>query len=161
MKTYKAPWGKTLTIVSVLVTVLCGSASLLPWKLVFIDDGGPVLRLLLWLPVLLIPGCALFIVRGYTITPDEILIHRPFRVTRLPRMGLQSAAFEPNAMRGCIRTCGNGGFYSITGWYWSKSLRTCRAFVTDLNKTVVLRFRSRTVVVSPDDPEGFVSELMA
>lgn len=161
MKTYKAPWGKSLIVVSVLVTILCASASFLPLIIPSMDRSGSTLNLLLWLPVLLIPACALFAVLGYTITPDAILIRRPFRVTRLPRAGFQSAEFTPNAMRGSIRTFGNGGFYSITGWYWSKSLRSYRAFVTDLNKTVILRFRSRTVVVSPDDPEEFVNELMA
>lgn len=154
MKTYKAPWGKSLTIISVLVTVLCVSAAFLP-----LIVPASTLRLLLWLPVLMIPACALFIVRGYTITPDAILIHRPFRDTRLPLAGLESATSKPNAMRGSIRTFGNGGFYSITGWYWSKSLRSYRAFVTDLNRTVVLRYRDRTVLVSPDDPDGFVCEL--
>jgi len=154
MKTYKAPWGKTLTIISVLVTLLCVSAAFLP-----LIVPSSTLRLLLWLPVLMIPACALFIARSYTITPDAILIHRPFRDTRLPLAGLESATSKPNAMRGSIRTFGNGGFYSITGWYWSKSLRSYRAFVTDLNKTVILRYHDRTVIVSPDDPDGFVSEL--
>ena len=159
MKTYRAPWGKLLTVTSVLVTVLCAAAGFLPWLIPGIDRSGSTLLLLLWLPVLLIPGCALFIVRAYTITPDAILIHRPLWTTPLPRAGLQSATFEPNAMRGSIRTFGNGGFYSITGWYWSRKLRAYRAFVTDLNQTVVLRFRDRTVVISPDNPEDFVREL--
>jgi hypothetical protein len=58
-----------------------------------------------------------------------------------------------------LRTCGNGGAFSFTGWYWSKSLGFYRAFVTDLNSTVVLRFGKRTVVLSPEDPEDFVSEM--
>ena len=159
MKTYKASWGKTLTIVSILVTILCVSAAFLPRLIPSFDQSGPSFFWLLLLPALMIPACALFAVLGYSITPDAILIHRPFRVTRLPRAGLESAAFEPKAMHGSIRTFGNGGFYSITGWYWSKSLRSYRAFVTDLTRTVVLRYRSRTVVLSPDDPEAFVREL--
>jgi hypothetical protein len=63
------------------------------------------------------------------------------------------------AMKGSLRTCGNGGVFSFTGWYWSQSLGFYRAFVMDLNRTVVLRFGRRTVVVSPDDPAGFVAEL--
>ncbi len=159
MKTYQAPWGKTLVVVSVLVTLLCGSAVFLPSLIPSFDLSRQSLFWLLWLPVLMIPACAFFTVLGYTITPDAILIRRPFRVTRLPRMGLRSATVQPNAMRGSIRTFGNGGFYSITGWYWSRSLRFYRAFVTDLNRTVVLRYGHRTIVVSPDDPEGFVREL--
>lgn len=161
MVTHKAPWGKTLTIVSILTTVLCGSAAFLPRLIPSLEQSGPTLNWLLWLPALFIPACAWFMVLGYSITPDAILIRRPFRVTRLPHAGLQSAEPEPNAMRGSIRTFGNGGFYSITGWYWSKSLKAYRAFVTDLNRTVVLRYRDRTVVISPDNPEEFARELTA
>jgi hypothetical protein len=64
-------------------------------------------------------------------------------------------------MTGAIRTCGNGGLFSFTGWYWSRELRGHRAFVTDFNRTVVLRFKSRTIVVSPDDPEAFVKAASA
>ncbi len=62
-------------------------------------------------------------------------------------------------MRTCLRTCGNGGMFSFTGWYWSRPLGHFRAFVTDLNRTVVLRFADRTLVVSPEHPEEFVREI--
>jgi hypothetical protein len=63
-------------------------------------------------------------------------------------------------MRWSLR-CGNGGFYSITGFYWSKLLGLYRAFVTDMSRTVVLRYTRRTVVVSPASPEEFVHEVVA
>ena len=43
------------------------------------------------------------------------------------------------------------------GAYRSSSYR---AYVTDLSKTVVLRYERRTAVVSPDQPEDFVREVM-
>lgn len=46
-------------------------------------------------------------------------------------------------------------------WYWSRGLGHFRAFVTDLKRVVVLRFERRTVVVSPDQPEGFVRAIDA
>jgi hypothetical protein len=33
-------------------------------------------------------------------------------------------------MNKSLRACGNGGGFSFTGWYWSKSLGSYRAFVT-------------------------------
>ena len=158
MKHYKAPWGRTLVIMSVLATLLCAGIPLRMWT--FLCAHGTKLPFWIGFPILLlVPVCALFIVHGYTITPDEILIHRPFWSTRLPRAGLLSATASPKAMRGSIRTCGNGGFFSFTGFYWSKSLGAYHAYVTNLRLTVVLRFASRTVVVSPDDPEGFARSL--
>jgi hypothetical protein len=98
-------------------------------------------------------------IRGYAIADDAILIRRLFWTTRLDRNGLKSAEFVAKVMNKSLRTCGNGGGFSFTGWYWNKSLGFYRAFVTDLNRTVVLRFGTRTVVVSPEDPEDFVEEL--
>lgn len=62
-------------------------------------------------------------------------------------------------MRGSRRICGNGGMFSITGWYRNRALGTYRAFVTNLKDTVVLRFPARTIVISPENPERFVAEI--
>ncbi|MDD5349727.1 MAG: PH domain-containing protein [Chthoniobacteraceae bacterium] len=151
MKTFRAPWGRTLVWVSVLVSVLL-LAILLRGS--FGPHGRVTLLLAgLWL---VLPLSALFTIRGYTVTPEAILVHRLFWDTRLPRRGLVSATVEPRALKGSMRTCGNGGLYSFTGWYWSRKLGHFHPYVTDLNRTVVLRWEKRTVVVSPDDPEGFV-----
>jgi hypothetical protein len=91
--------------------------------------------------------CCLFVIRSYTIEPGALVIRRWLWDTRLPLAGLQSAVVQPNAMRWSIRLCGNGGMFSITGWYRNRALGNYRAFVTDLNRTVVLRFARRTVVV--------------
>jgi Bacterial PH domain len=77
----------------------------------------------------------------------------------LPRNGLQSARFEPNVMRGSIRTCGNGGLFSFTGFYRNKLLGSYRALVTDTKQKVVLAYSDRTVGLSPESPEEFVREL--
>jgi hypothetical protein len=160
MKTYAAPWSNLLVVMSALATILCFGITfgipLLPAP----KHGEGVGMWLRWLPLALVFGCALFTVRSYTITPDAILVRRLLWATRLPRDGMQSAEFVPKAMCKSIRTCGNGGFFSFTGFYWSKSLRSYRAYVTDLQRTVVLRFERRTVVISPDSPEDFVRELL-
>jgi hypothetical protein len=160
MKNYKAPWSKLLIIVSVLSTLLCLAIAFLTPLLPAAKHGGEIGMALRWLLLLLVPVCALFTVRGYRITPDAILVRRLLWSTRLPRAGLQSAAFEPGIMCKSIRTCGNGGFFSFTGWYWNKTLKSYRAFVTDTRLAVVLRYESRTIVVSPEEPEAFVRELM-
>ena len=158
MKIHQAPWGKSLIVVSSLLVVLSVLNVVgLPLFLVSIPQGFAVLAQ--WsLPVIVL-GCVLFVIRSYAITEDAIFIRRLFWTTRLNRAGLKSAEVIPKAMSRSLRTCGNGGGFSFTGWYWSKQLGFYRAFVTDLDRTVVLRFETRTVVVSPSDPEEFVSEL--
>lgn len=153
MKTYRAPWGKALRWSSALLVAL---AVAYPVAMSFLPGVPP------WVPWLLpaiVLACVPFVVRGYAITGDAILIRRLFWTTRLERSGLTSAEARPRAMRGSLRTCGNGGGFSFTGWYWSKALGAYRAYVTDLDRTVVLRFGKRTVVVSPDAPEDFAAEL--
>jgi hypothetical protein len=111
------------------------------------------------LPIAFVIISAFFTISGYSITPGYILVHRLFWVTRLPLSDLQSAQFEPAAMQRSIRTFGNGGLFSITGFFRNSLLGKYRAFVTDQNLTVVLRFSERTVVISPAEPEEFVNEL--
>ena len=91
MKTFQAPWGKLLVVMSALATLLClGITFGIPFFLTP-QHGGPVGMWLRWVPIALLIGCALFTVRGYTITPDAILVHRLLWSTRLPREGLKSA----------------------------------------------------------------------
>jgi len=149
MKYYKAHWDTALIIVSSLSTAICLGIAFVSFR-----HGGALLWLGLSLLALVV-ACALFAIRGYTVTADDIVVHRLLWTTRLPLAGLQTAQFEPNAMRWSIRTFGNGGFFSFSGFYRNKLLGAYRAFVTDRHQTVVLRYDGRTVVVSPASPEEF------
>jgi hypothetical protein len=153
MKTYRAPWGRALRWSSAFLVVLAVAYSVGMSFLPGVPSWIP------WLLPLIVLGCLPFAVRGYAITGDAILIRRLLWTTRLERSGLTSAEARTRAMSGSLRTCGNGGGFSFTGWYWSKALGAYRAFVTDFDRTVVLRFGKRTVVVSPDEPEDFAAEL--
>ena len=153
MKHYKAHWGTSLVVVSLLATVSCLGIALVVLK----NGGTSYLTALLLLAIVI--GSAPFTIRGYTVTPEAILVHRLFWVPRLPRTGLQSAVFEPDAMHRSIRTFGNGGLFSFSGFYRNKTLGAYRAFVTDPHQTVVLRYSGRTVVVSPSTPEEFAHDL--
>lgn len=159
-RVYQAPWGKILRWSSAALVVLAvgmvACVSFLPAGMP--DWAGPSTRLA---GVAIVLGCLPFMILGYSITDDAILIKRLLWTTRLERRGLKSAEVIPHAMKKSLRTFGNGGGFSFTGWYWNKPLGSYRAFVTDLEKTVVLRFQGRTVVVSPSDPQAFVNELSA
>jgi hypothetical protein len=152
MKQFNAPWGVLLWVMSTLATAACLAVAMSPC---------PV-----WLRVLApfgIGGAALFTVRGYRVGADCIWVQRLFWSTRLPLAGLQSVRVPSDEERRSltVRTFGNGGFFSFTGWYWSKALGTYRAFVTDPKRMVILTFARRTVVLSPDCPDDFIRELSA
>ena len=117
MKHYKAPWSPLLVILSTLLT-----AWLLGQAFVEFRHRGAA-SWVGWLLVALVVGCAFFTIRGYTVTPDAILVHRLVWNTRLPLAGLQSARVERKPRRWGIRI-GNGGFFSFSGFLRCR-LRLC------------------------------------
>ena len=158
MKHYDAPWSRLLVVISMLATLLCLVIAFMPHTAT--ARLNPLFFCLRTAPIALVVGCALFTIRGYSLAPEAILIHRLLWSTRLPLAGMQSADFQPDAMRGAWRTWGNGGLFSITGFYRNQLLGPFRAFVTDPRRTVVLRYSERTVVLSPSDPETFVHDVL-
>ena len=154
-KVYDAPWGAALRWTSFALVALTALMFLgLAWV-----RGAMGQSIAAWLLPLMVVGTVPFMIRSYAITGDELLIRRLLWTTRLPLTGLKSAELMPRVMSTSLRTFGNGGGFSFTGWFWNKPLGHYRAFVTDLNRTVVLRFEKRTVVVSPAEPEDFVRQL--
>lgn len=112
----------------------------------------------LW-PILILLGAAPFTIFNYTIHRDWIDVKRLLWSTSIPLAGLQSAEVLPNGMKRSLRLFGNYGLYSITGWYWNRTLGLYRAFVTDSGRTVVLHFDKRKIILSPENPQQFVADL--
>ncbi len=159
MTHYRATWSTLLRIISAAASLLCVGVAVQDSHAL---SSGDFRSLDFWfglLPLALLIGAALCTVRGYSITPDAILIHRLCWKTKLSRQGLESAEYQPSILRRSIRTFGNGGLFSFTGWYYNRDLAAYRAYATDIHHTVVLRLRRKIVVLTPDEPESFVSEL--
>ena len=159
MKHYEAPWSTSLIVMSVLTTVVCLGVTVGAWLSIAAKHPPAELDCVALLPLVILFGTALFTIRGYSISSDNILVYRLLWQTALPRAGLESAQFEPEAMRGSIRTFGNGGAFSFTGFYYNKRLGSYRAYVTDPRRAVVLCYANRRVVLSPATPEDFVNDL--
>lgn len=156
MKTeFGAPWGRSLIWISVLATaLLLGVGLIVPW---FTRElAPPWVEPMLWLPLVIAPCALPFVVRGYVVAGGEIRVRRLWWETRLSGTPV-SARVDAEAMKGSVRTFGNGGLYSFTGRYWSRKQGSYRAFVTDPKRCVVVEYAGAMVVVSPDDPEGFVA----
>lgn len=155
--TFRAPWCRSLVVISVVVTLVC-FAVCAPLAAVG-QKWRPWGALLGILPALLPAGAAPFLIRGYILTDDSLLIRRLFWPTTISLAGLRAVRHDPAAMRWSIRTCGNGGLFSITGFYWNKKLGSYRAFVTDPARSVIIRLAKRTLVVSPENPAEFAARL--
>jgi hypothetical protein len=143
---FKAPWGMLLTAISAGVVALF---------IGLVAAGNARGSVMVVFPLLLLLALP-FAIRGYAVSEGVLVIKRLGWETVFPLVDLQSVEINPHAMRSSIRLFGNGGLFSFTGLYRSKALGKYRAFVNDMDKTVVLRFPERTIVVSPGDPEGFV-----
>jgi uncharacterized membrane protein YdbT with pleckstrin-like domain len=83
MKRYRAPWNLSLIVVTALVTIVCLSITAFHWA------DLAALRLdsqrfwAAFVPLAIVAGAALFTIRGYSITPRTILVHRLLWATRL------------------------------------------------------------------------------
>lgn len=155
---FKAPWAASVKIATGLsCAVLLGMTG---WGLF----GAPVFIPVRDLPMVVFPLCILFgsmlfIIRGYELTKDAVYVKRLLWRTTVHLSGLTSVEFDPKAMKKSLRLFGNGGLFSICGWFSSRSLGKYRAYATDPAKSVVLRFINRVVVVTPHDPERFVADI--
>ena len=151
---FAAPWGLALKLISVGSAALVTAVAAIVFQL---ESVPPQVRAVAGLcPLLLLVPCCLFTIRGYTVHPDAVLVRRLLWSTSIPLTGFESAVVDPDAMRRALRVFGNGGLFSFSGVFWKRGVGNFRAYVTDLNRCVVLRMDGRTVVLSPDDPERFV-----
>lgn len=98
--------------------------------------------------------CILSIVKGFDIENGEVVVHRPLWKNRIP-FSSGAKAF-PKKMPGAIRLLGNGGLFSGSGWFWNKEIGVFHVFITDPNKCVWVQTPQKTIIISPEDPEGFV-----
>ena len=154
---FRAPWGTSLKVISASVSLLVIGIF---WWAALQDQTPDLPRFLFALvPFVLLPGFLLTIIRGYTISGNVLKIKRLLRSNTVDLTTLRSSVHDPQAMKGSIRTMGNGGLYSFSGRYRSKKLGSYIAYVNDFNNCVILVCSSRTVVISPENPEMFVEIL--
>lgn len=107
------------------------------------------------LPLILLGATALFTVLRYEIDSAGLHVVRP--IGPLCIASTVSTLDAPGALKGAIRTFGNGGLFSFNGWYWLRGYGSCRLWVTDLRDVVVLRGDRGCVVVSPAHRDAFIA----
>ena len=112
------------------------------------------------LPLVIVGVTGAFSVRGYTVRPRELIVHRPGWATRIPLDCLESATAEPDATIGSIRVFGMGGAFAFVGRFRNATLGPYRAYVTDPALAVVLELDSGKIVVTPDSPVRFVEHVL-
>lgn len=152
--TFAAPWSPALMWISWGVSAGFILAIVITWI-----NAAPAAWLISIILLLTVMITALFTVKGYELKGDSLFIQRLFWQTKIDLRHIQSVSVAPNAFKKAFKTCGNGGLFSFSGYYWSKSLGKFKCYATDTNRSVLLEIDGKKIVITPDSPEGFVRAL--
>jgi len=153
---YRAPWGRSVKLVTLVASVLLVGFPLTAMALGY--SSGIVLVIVI-IPFSIWVFTLPFMILGYELTPEELRIGRLGWKSVFPLRSLRSAEHKSNAMARSLRIFGNGGLFSVCGRFRNRELGHYRAFVTDPKNAVVLRFGEQTIVISPEGPKEFVEAL--
>jgi len=153
---FSAPWSRSLRLLTTLAVIILVSLTLASLLI--------TARLSLWARIALegAPPVVLFLallssVRGYVVTESQIEVQRLGWSTVLPLAGLATVTGEPDGMRGSLRLFGNAGLFAISGWFWNRRIGRYRAYATDPERAVLLRYRDGTnVLLTPHDVQHFI-----
>ncbi len=160
-KIFSAPWGILLKITTAFSVLLLLGVTLIglltgPRE----ETVGNIWYLsMVGLPLCILIASVFFMVRGYVLSRESILIKRFGWDSQLELKGLLSVEYDPAATKGSIRTFGNGGMFAFSGKFWNRKLGLYSAYITDFRLSVVLYFDDHVIVISPENPQLFIAEL--
>jgi hypothetical protein len=165
VKIFSASWDKGMWILnSILILLLGGITTTLlivgiygmrenAFCSVIVIAGSP-------LPILILIIGAAFAPRRYKITDDNILVSRFLaKDVKIPLSAVYS--IEPinykYVFKKSFRIMGSGGGFGIYGTFTSPSLKYFKAYMTRRDKLVLIRTTDKPFVLTPDDPESFIT----
>jgi hypothetical protein len=147
-----APWPGLLKLMTGLGTVVL-------MGLMLALGGQADTRLVAGAPFAVWALCAWYMVRGFRLDGDTLVIRRLSVETRIPLKGLTLAEHRPEALLNARRSFGNGGLFAFTGRFRNDELGPFRLYATDPLKSVILHLPGDIVVVTPADPQAFMNAL--
>src|ERR1019366_1924921 len=148
-KTFSASYDSMAKIVSAIVVLLfLGIVFASGSTIVAGGEGGLLFFAYAYFP------------RGYTALAREIVVKRPIGNVRISLEGIREArTTTADDLSGCIRLFGSGGLFGWYGLFRTTKLGERTWYVTNRSNAVVLITGARTVLVSPDDVDGFIGEI--
>jgi hypothetical protein len=97
---------------------------------------------------------------GYEISDGYVVVRRLFGNVRIPVSEIRDVRVATtDDLRWSFRLIGSGGLFGYYGLFRNSKLGTCRWYVTDRSKAVVLVTGERPAVISPDDVDGFLAAM--
>ena len=151
---FSVRYGRTVVFITATVIVLLFAIGAIG---LYTNLGSPfTLSMMTGLPFAILAFTFPFTVRGYLVRTDTVDVVRLVGRKRIAERVTRVVA-DDVALKGALRVFGNGGLFSINGWFRLRGRGICRLWVTDLHNLVVIESRLRTAVVSPLDRTGFVA----
>ena len=145
--TFSASYDSTARRISTAILVLLAVITVLSHNIIV----GCLGVLLLIISYAWSPGC-------YIVAGRFIIINRLIGAVRVPLEGIREARITtPDDFRDCIRLFGNGGLFGYYGLFRTAKLGKCTWYVTNRRNSVVVITAARTIVVSPDEVDRFLS----
>jgi hypothetical protein len=142
-----------LSIVAVVAVTVAAPVLMLqerrppPWPVFLMTGIAPAVVAAIWFTAR---------IQRYRVVEAELQVELPFRTVRFPLEGLKDVTPDHEALRGARKLVGNDGLGALSGRFRSKRLGWFRAYVTDGERAVVLRWPDRCVVISPDQHAWFI-----
>ena len=125
------------------------------------ERGNEVIIIPIWLFII---DLVIFIFRpiSYSITDQEVIIHRLWKDVKISRTAIQSVELlDENFSKNTLRTFGVGGVWGYWGKFSHSSLGNMTWYVTRRDKMVLLKITdNKKIVLSPDRLEEFVEKMM-
>jgi hypothetical protein len=153
---FSVNYGTTVRLTTLIVGLLL--LGMVIYGVAKYRNGLPFLIGMVVFPLCTLVTCALFTVQAYEIKDGALYVVRPIG-TLLVTDNVQSAQSDDEAMDGATRTWGNGGLFSISGWFNLPRYGKARLWVTDTSKLVVVKGPEVTAVVSPSRRDEFLQAL--
>lgn len=145
---FKAPWDFLLFLFSsVFVLIVLSPLFFFP---AYYNILVTVILLLLILP---------FIITGYSIADNKLIIHRPFWKNTFDLFELNRIEINSSAMNNSLRLFGIGGAFSYSGIYSNNLVGKYKAYATSRKKSVVMYFNKEIIIVTPDSPDNFTNTI--
>jgi len=156
--TFRAPWSRNVNYLTFTIIIAFGVVATM-WRVKLRPGNDFYSIATAAIPLLVVMTGSLFMIQGYIVEDNTLFVRRLLWNSKIDLTDLISFEFDKGAMSGSIRTFGNGGFFCIAGCFYNSKLGRFRAYATDPDLAVVLRFSNRTIVVTPEDPRLFITVL--
>jgi hypothetical protein len=146
---YSASYDKATKIVTSFVVILFLTISIAAHNLILLMIGA----------LILLFGY-LYSPRGYTITADALVVKRAIGNVTIPLAAITEVRGATiSDLSGTIRLWGSGGLFGHYGAFRTSRLGRCTWYVTDRDQCAIVRTAKKTIVISPDDVDGFLKAM--